>query len=209
MAETFANPPAVRPTFRTKIGSQPLDLPVVPVGGDNHIALMITVDLGIAEVQRAGAELAELLREYNPDIVITPATMGIPLAIEVSRALGINDYVVLQKSRKLYLQSSPSVTVTSITTDAVQTLTLDHHRVAEIAGKRVLFVDDVLSTGASAAAGISLIESVGGHVVGVGAMLHEGDEWRTPLAAHTDHVHTLGFIPFPVPANGSDSTVAE
>lgn len=189
-------------TYRVTIGSQETDLPIVELGQGERMALMITVDMGVGFMARAGEDLAALLRDLRPDVIAAPATLGIPLALEVSRALGHEDYVVLQKSRKWYLRDSPRLDVNSITTQDTQTLILDKSRIPLVAGKRVVVVDDVLSTGASVATSVELLEQVGAEVVGIGAMLTESDLWVERLGAHAATVRALGEVPFPVPAQG-------
>lgn len=189
-------------TYRVTIGSQETDLPIVELGQGERMALMITVDMGVGFMARAGEDLAALLRDLRPDVIAAPATLGIPLALEVSRALGHEDYVVLQKSRKWYLRDSPRLDVNSITTQDTQTLILDKSRIPLVRGKRVVVVDDVLSTGASVATSVELLEQVGAEVVGIGAMLTESDLWVERLGAHAANVRALGEVPFPVPAQG-------
>lgn len=189
-------------TFGVTIGSQETELPIVELGEGERMALMITVDLGVRFMTQAGADLAELLRDLRPDVIAAPATLGIPLALEVSRALGYDDYVILQKSRKWYLRDSPRLDVNSITTQDTQTLILDKSRIPLVAGKRVVVVDDVLSTGASVATSVELLEQVGAEVVGIGVMLTESDLWMERLGAHAANVRSLGEVPFPVPPQG-------
>ncbi|GMA29859.1 phosphoribosyltransferase family protein [Arenivirga flava] len=189
-------------TYRVTIGSQETDLPIVELGQGERMALMITVDMGVGFMARAGEDLAALLRDLRPDVIAAPATLGIPLALEVSRALGHEDYVVLQKSRKWYLRDSPRLDVNSITTQDTQTLILDKSRIPLVRGKRVVVVDDVLSTGASVATSVELLEQVGAEVVGIGAMLTESDLWVERLGAHAANVRALGEVPFPVPPQG-------
>ena len=90
-------------TYRTAVGSQTADLPLVRMAEDVTIALLICVDHGVAFSERAGRELAELLAPASPEVVVSVATMGIPLAIEVTRALGLDDYVILHKTPKIHL----------------------------------------------------------------------------------------------------------
>ena len=91
--------PAVnRGTYVVDIGSQQLELPIVSLNDNLALALLITVDVGVAFLERAGKELAEVLEPYEVDIVATVATMGIPLAVEVTRHLGLDRYVVLHKT---------------------------------------------------------------------------------------------------------------
>ncbi len=105
-----------------------MELPLVPLSDELTIALLIAVDLGVAFSETAGRELAELMRPAGPEIVVSVATMGIPLAIEASRALGIDDYVILHKTPKIHLGESWSEPVYSITTDKPQRLRVDPAR---------------------------------------------------------------------------------
>ena len=104
-------------TYTTTVGSQELDLPLVALSDELTIALLITVDLGVAFAETAGRELAELMRPAQPEIIVSVATMGIPLAIEASRALGLDDYVILHKTPKIHLGETWAEPVYSITTD--------------------------------------------------------------------------------------------
>ena len=104
-------------TYTTTVGSQELELPLVALSDQLTIALLITVDLGVAFAETAGRELAELMRPAQPEIIVSVATMGIPLAIEASRALGVDDYVILHKTPKIHLGETWAEPVYSITTD--------------------------------------------------------------------------------------------
>ena len=108
------------------------------------------------------------------DIIITAESKGIPLAYEMARQSGKN-YVVARKSVKLYMQDVVSVNVKSITTANEQTLHLDGEKAALLKGKRVLIVDDVISTGESLKALKSLVEQAGGVIAAEAAVLAEGD----------------------------------
>ena len=138
-----------RATYRTQVGSQEIVLPLVPLADDLTIALLICVDHGIGFSEQAGGELAEQLAPFGVDVVVSVATMGIPLAIEVTRALGLDDYVILHKTPKIHLGDALAEPVRSITTATPQRLLLDRARVGAVAGRRVAVVDDVISTGAS------------------------------------------------------------
>ena len=149
-------------SYRTTIGSQSVDLPLVPVADDCSIALLICVDMGVHFGEVAGRELAGLLAPARPELVVSVATMGIPLAIEVSRALGLDDYLIVHKTPKIHLGESLAEPVRSITTDRPQMLRMDPRRAEAVRGRRVAVVDDVISTGASTAAALSLVRRVGG-----------------------------------------------
>ncbi len=109
------------------------------------------------------------------DVLITAECKGIPLLYEMARQAGRNDYIVARKGPKLYMKNVISTQVDSITTDHIQTLCIGSDEADAMRGKRVLIVDDVISTGESLAALEKLIETVGGNIVGRLAVLAEGD----------------------------------
>jgi adenine/guanine phosphoribosyltransferase-like PRPP-binding protein len=195
-------------TYSTTVGSQAVDLPLVPLSEDLTIALLICVDHGVAFAETAGRELADLMRPFAPEIVVSVATMGIPLAIEASRALGLDDYVILHKTPKIHLGETWAEPVTSITTETPQKLRLDPARVGAVRGRRVAVVDDIISTGASTLAALRLLRRIGAEPVVIGTMMTEGSGWRTALGADADNVRALGSMPlFRPAAKGSDELV--
>ncbi len=182
-------------TYTATVGSQTTELPVVQITPDLAIALLICVDHGIAFSERAGQELAELLAPAEPEVVVSVATMGIPLAIEVTRALGLDDYVILHKTPKIHLGDTYVEPVRSITTGRDQTLRMDPARAGSVRGRRVAVVDDVISTGGSLNAALNLLRRVGAEPVVVGAFLTEGEQWRATLGRDAGIVKVLGKIP--------------
>jgi adenine/guanine phosphoribosyltransferase-like PRPP-binding protein len=192
-------------TYRAMVGSQAVELPLISLSDDLTIALLISVDHGIAFAEVAGRELAELMRPAAPDIVVSVATMGIPLAIEASRALGLDDYVILHKTPKIHLGETWSEPVNSITTDKPQRLRMDPARVDVVRGRRVAVVDDIISTGASTLAALRLVRRIGADPVVIGTLMTEGGAWRSALGADADNVRALGSMPLFRPAGeGSD-----
>lgn len=188
--------PAVnRGTYVVDIGSQQLELPIVSLNDNLALALLITVDIGVAFLERAGKELAEVLEPYEVDVVATVATMGIPLAVEVTRHLGLDRYVVLHKTPKIHLADAIKEPVRSITTDAEQRLLFDRARIGDVQGKRVAIVDDVISTGASTGATLRLLRGVGAEVVVIGTLVTEAGLWRDALGDDAQMVRALGSIP--------------
>ena len=167
----------------------------MPLSTELALALLITVDMGVEFMRRSGEELAALLAPYNVDIVATVATMGIPVAIEVTRALGLDQYVILHKTPKIHLADAVTQKVRSITTDADQRLLFDRARVGDVVGKRVAIVDDVISTGASTGAALRLLHSIGAEVVAIGTLVTEGSVWQKALGDDAHRVHALGSIP--------------
>ena len=149
--------------------------------------------MAFAEI--AGGELAAKLAPYDPEIVVSVATMGIPIAIEVTRALGLDDYVILHKTPKIHLADAIAEPVRSITTAAAQRLLFDRARLDAVVGRRVAVVDDVISTGGSTKAALNLMRRVGAEPVVVGAVVTEGAQWRSYLGEDAALVRALGAIP--------------
>jgi adenine phosphoribosyltransferase len=182
-------------TYSVDIGTQRVDLPLVSLSEQLALALLITVDMGVEFMSRAGAELAEIIRPYDVDIVATVATMGIPVVVEVTRHLGLDQYVILHKTPKIHLADAVTETVRSITTDAEQRLLFDRARIKDVDGKRVAIVDDVISTGASTGAALRLLRGVGAEIVVIGTLVTEASIWRTSLGEDAQMVRALGSIP--------------
>jgi adenine phosphoribosyltransferase len=184
-----------RGSYSVDIGSQRVDLPVVSLNENLALALLITVDMGVSFMAKAGEELADVLAPYDVDVVATVATMGIPLAVEVTRSLGLDQYVVLHKTPKIHLADAVTEKVRSITTDVEQRLLFDRARVPDVEGKRVAIVDDVISTGASTGASLRLLRGVGADIVVIGTLVTEAGLWRTALGDDASKVRALGSIP--------------
>ena len=182
-------------TYSTTVGSQAVELPLVPLNDDLTIALLICVDMGVAFAETAGRELAEMMRPAQPEIVVSVATMGIPIAIEASRALGLDDYVILHKTPKIHLGEEWAEPVYSITTDKPQRLRMDPARVQAVRGKRVAVVDDVISTGASLASALRLVRRMDADPVVIGTLMTEGGGWKSVLGEDAAKVRTLGAMP--------------
>jgi adenine phosphoribosyltransferase len=181
--------------YDVSIGSQDITLPIVPVSERAANALLMTIDRGIGFMERAGKDLAGLLADAEPDVIATNATLGIPVAIETSRALGLDDYLVLQKTPKIHLADALIEDMRSVTTNADQALRLDQARLPLIAGRRVALVDDVVATGGSMAAALRLLRAGGADIVAVGALRTEGDGWRRALGPDADLVRARGKFP--------------
>lgn len=183
------------PAYRVRIGSQDVELPLVALSSELTLALLITVDMGVGFMDVAGSDLAALIEPEGVDIVATVATMGIPIVVEVTRHLGLDQYAILHKTPKIHLADAVAEPVRSITTDAPQRLLFDRARIPDVAGRRVALVDDVISTGATTGAALRLLRSVGAHVVVIGALVTEGSLWRAALGGDAALVRSLGVIP--------------
>lgn len=147
------------------------ELPVCPINKNLDIAAFIMFgDVELTE--KVSAELLKKCPEH--DIVVTAEAKGIPLCYEMARQ-GCRQYIVARKSIKLYMEDPISVVVKSITTENTQTLYLSKDKCDLMKGKRVLIVDDVISTGESLLALEELVNKAGGNIVGRAAVLAEGD----------------------------------
>ena len=148
------------------------DLPICRVTDDLYIAGFVV--FGDQELTVACArELLKVAPEY--DYIITAEAKGIPLGHEMARQTGAEKYFLARKAPKLYMSGVFSSTVRSITTEGEQTLYLDTADAALMKGKKILIVDDVISTGQSLLALEALVEKAGGIVAGKMAVLAEGD----------------------------------
>lgn len=146
-------------------------LPLCRVSGDLYIAAFVI--FGDVELTTACArELLKIAPEH--DVLITAESKGIPLVYEMARQHGENRYLIARKAPKLYMKNIFSTEVTSITTANRQMLHIDQSDAEFMRGRRVLIVDDVISTGESLKAVEKLVSEAGGVVVGKMAILAEG-----------------------------------
>ena len=152
-------------------------------------ALDIAAFIIFGDVELTVAGCAELLKKVPEfDVILTPEAKSIPIAYEMARQSG-KPYVVARKGVKVYMRNPLEVSVTSITTQHEQRLFLGETEVAMLNGKRVLIVDDVVSTGESLVAVRQLVEKAGGIEAAACAFLAEGD------AANRDDIVFLEPLP--------------
>ena len=157
---------------RMNIAGLDRDLPICKVTDSLYIAGFVI--FGDQELTVACAKaLLEKAPEY--DYIITAEAKGIPLAHEMARQTGAKKYFLARKAPKLYMQNVFEVKVRSITTAKEQKLYLDTADAELMKGKRILLVDDVISTGESLAALEALVHKAGGIIAGKMAVLAEGD----------------------------------
>lgn len=157
---------------RMTIAGVERDLPICKVTDDLYIGAFVI----FGDVELTGACAAALLeRAPEYDYLLTAEAKGIPLIHEMARQSGRNKYMLARKGPKLYMRDILDVAVRSITTAKEQHLYLDGNDAALMKGKRILIVDDVISTGESLHALEKLVEAAGGIVCGRMAILAEGD----------------------------------
>ena len=158
-------------TYHINIAGVERDLIKYPVNDKIDIAAFIL--FGDVEVTaKAAAELLKRCPEH--DVVVSAEAKGIPLCYEMARQ-GCREYVIARKSVKVYMRNCVDIAVNSITTAEVQRLYLGDTDANFLKGKRVLIVDDVISTGESLAALEALMDKIGVDVVGKACVLAEGD----------------------------------
>ncbi len=158
--------------YKMTIAGLERHLPLCPLNDELYIGAFVI--FGDPELTTAAAgELLKKAPEY--DYIITAESKGIPIAHEMARLAGNQKYFLARKKPKLYMTGVFEVTVRSITTEGEQKLYLDKADADLMAGKRILIVDDVISTGESLRAIEELVKAAGGNIVGRMAILAEGD----------------------------------
>ncbi len=172
-------------TYKMTIAGLERELPICKVNDNLDIAGFVI----FGDVEITVASAAELLKKCPEfDFIVAPEAKAIPLAHEMARQSG-KPYFICRKGAKLYMQSPVSVNVRSITTDKEQTLFMDSLEGEQLRGKKVLILDDVISTGESLLAVRKLVEEFEGDIVAQAAILAEGD------AAKRDDIIFLEELP--------------
>ena len=159
-------------TYEIEVAGVKRALPLCPISDELYIGAFVL--FGDVELTEESAK-ALLARAPEHDVMITAESKGIPLVHAMCRLSGKNRYVLARKSVKLYMRNVVKCETRSITTNASQTLYLDGDDAKYLKGKRVLIVDDVISTGGSLLSLENLVVQSGGEIVGKMAILAEGD----------------------------------
>lgn len=172
------------------------DLPLFEIKPGVRIAILNI--LGDTELVEAAAHaLAERLADKTPDILVTAEAKAIPIAHVLSVVMK-KPYIVLRKNYKPYMGDALQSETLSITTGTAQTLFLDEKDRHQVTGKRVVLLDDVISTGSTLQGMRLIMQKAGANVVAEAALLTEGDRatWQDIIA--------LGHLPVWVdpPAGG-------
>ncbi len=163
--------------YKIQVAGVERELPLCPISEELNIAAFIL--FGDVELTEKCAE-ALYAKAPEHDVMITAESKGIPLIHAMCRLSGKNRYVLARKSVKLYMRDVVECQTKSITTGNVQTLYINGDDAEFMKGKRVLIVDDVISTGGSLASLENLVLRSGGTVVGKMAILAEGDAIERP-----------------------------
>ena len=158
--------------YRMNIAKLDRDLPLCPISDTLNIgAFVLFGDVELTE--HCANELCKLAPEH--DVMITAESKGIPLICDMARILGEKRYILARKSVKLYMKDVRKCVTKSITTEKEQVLYIDGEDAEFMKGKRVLIVDDVISTGGSLESLENLVLQSGGEIVGKMTILAEGD----------------------------------
>lgn len=169
----------------TLMNGRQLRLPIRPLSDGIHALASLIINQASFAVQDALAvQLAETLRPFHPDVIVGLPTLGLTLASAVARALGHSRYVPLGTSPKFWYQAHLSVPMSSITTpDQTKRLYIDPRMLQLLENRRVVLIDDVISSGTSIAAGLSLLTIAGIEPVAIGAAMLQSLRWVDRLTA--------------------------
>lgn len=175
----------MRKTYTLNVAGLTRELPICPV--NEHLDIAAFIMLGDVELTvRTAEELLKKVPEF--DVLLTAEAKGIPIAHEMSRQSG-KPYITARKGKKLYMEEPIVIEDKSITTAAVQTLVIDRPELDSLNGKRLLIVDDVISTGGSLHALETLAQHSTCSIVACASVLAEGD------AAERDDIIFLETLP--------------
>ena len=171
--------------YTIDIAGMKRDLPICPLNDDLSIGAFVM----FGDVELTIHCAAELLKKLPAcDYLIAPEAKAIPLIYEMSRQSGL-PYLLARKKAKAYMSGVFRVDVQSITTAGTQTLVIDTADAERMKGKRIVILDDVISTGESLRAMETLVNEAGGVIVGKMAVLAEGD------AANRTDITVLAPLP--------------
>lgn len=164
-------------------------LPIRPLSDGRHaLASLIVNQASFAVLDALAEDLANQLSLLRPDVVVGLPTLGLTLASVVAQKLGHSRYVPLGTSRKFWYSDELSVPLSSITTPEQQKrLYVDPRMLPLLKDCRVALIDDVISSGTSIRAGLSLLQSSGIEPVVVGAAMLQSDRWRKTMAEEAPH----------------------
>jgi len=180
-------PPPYRDVFPVRLPDGDwalLPFLALPPDFDTAIAYLCITENSFELEDRLSSAMAELVRPLQPDIVVGMPTLGMVLAASVGKKLGHPHYVPLSYSRKFWFEDALSIPVNSITTPVQPKMVyIDPHLLYRLDGKRVLLVEDVISTGGTVAAELELMKRIGANVIGVVTAIRETRVWIDKLSA--------------------------
>jgi adenine/guanine phosphoribosyltransferase-like PRPP-binding protein len=180
-------PPPYRDFFPVRLPDRDwalLPFLALPPDFTTAIAYLCITENSFELEERLSSAMAALVRPLQSDIVVGMPTLGMVLAASVGKKLGHSHYVPLSYSRKFWFEDELSIPVNSITTPIQpKTVYIDPRLLYRLEGRRVLLVEDVISTGGTVAAELALMKRIGAEVVGVVTAIRETRVWIDKLSA--------------------------
>lgn len=179
-----------------------LELPFLPLPPESQtaIAFLCSNQTAFAVEDRLSTYMTNLARDWYPEVVVGMPTLGMVYAASVAQKLGHERYVPLGYSRKFWYSEELSVLVRSITSpDKPKTVYIDPRLLERLSGKRVLLVEDVISTGGTISAEWALMQKIGANVVGMVTAVKETNAWVKKLAAIDEGLPQLVRAPIKCP----------
>ncbi|MBD8066848.1 phosphoribosyltransferase [Devosia sp. PTR5] len=168
-----------------------LPIRVLPGRGDEAVASLIINQASFAVEDAIASAMADHCRSFAPDVIVGVPTLGLPLANNVARRLGHSRMVPLGTSRKFWYEEELSVPLSSITSPQHQkTLYLDPRMLPLLRGKRIVVIDDVISSGASTSAVLKLLDLAGLAPAAIVVGMLQGERWRMVLASWESRIRS-------------------
>lgn len=179
-----------------------LELPFLPLPPDfeTAIAFLCANQTSFAVEDRLSTHMTDLAQALEPEVVVGMPTLGMVYAASVAQKLGHERYVPLGYSRKFWYDEALSVPVRSITSPIKpKTVYIDPRLLERLNGKRVLLVEDVISTGGTVSAELQLMEKIGANVIGIITAVKETNVWVEKLGAIAPHWPSQVHAPIKCP----------
>jgi adenine/guanine phosphoribosyltransferase-like PRPP-binding protein len=174
-----------------------LKLPIRQRADDPNraVASFIANHAAFTVIDALAAHMVAQVRALGIDVVVGLPTLGLALAPPIARALGQDRFVPFGTSRKFWYDDTFSAQATSITTTAIRPIYVDPNLIPLLAGRRVLLVDDTISSGTTAVAALSVLRAAQAEVVGLAFAMSQGQQWRSLLAAQApDALAKVSFV---------------
>jgi adenine/guanine phosphoribosyltransferase-like PRPP-binding protein len=159
---------------------------------DRAVASFIANHASFAVLDALAGHMADQVASLEPDVVVGLPTLGLPLATPLARRLGHDRIVPFGTSRKYWYDDRWSHDTCSITTTTPRRLYVDPNLVPLLAGRRVLVVDDTISTGTTALAALGVLHKIGARPAGIALAMSQGDAWRSRL--NPDQCALVSFV---------------
>ncbi|MEM7022806.1 MAG: phosphoribosyltransferase, partial [Pseudomonadota bacterium] len=161
------------------------------------VASLIANHASFDVIEALGQSMTALACPFAPDIIVGIPTLGLALAPLIAKQLGHRHFAPLGYSRKYWYQDNMSEPVRSITSpDAAKRVFIDPNLLPRVSGKRVLVVDDTISSGTTALAVLRLLERIGAETVALVFAMNQGGRWRKKLDPEWhEKLHTVFFSP--------------